>query len=235
MTDHDDTTQLPLGHQDAGGLPDARDLHERDAGNANRKPVRVDENDDYAQDDVPLSAAVDPDDEAVSLEPDHAERVSLDDIDDTEETLGRDRPSRIFGAGAGGSTADDAAGKVFGCLPEFVDRYLLVMYRRAVSGNDTTWCAEWWRHPEAIVRLDALWRSWESQRLDPATGISVWMRDHCDFHMRVLLSADGPLKGCKPDAHSVRALQPLPSAQMPAEMLQRLQHAGPRDFGGSAR
>src|SRR5690349_10635881 len=25
----------------------------------------------------------------------------------------------------------------------------------------TRWCASWWLHAEAIVRLEALWRSWE--------------------------------------------------------------------------
>ena len=68
---------------------------------------------------------------------------------------------------------------------------------------------EWWRHDEAVARLDALWRAWEHLRLDPATGLSVWFRDHADHHMSILLDADGPLKGC--DAtHSQRPLDPLP-------------------------
>ena len=112
--------------------------------------------------------------------------------------------------------------QVFASVEQFVTGYLLPLYRRAVSGNDTTWCAEWWRHPEAIVRLEALWRAWEYLRLDPATGMSVWLRDHCDFHMRVLLSADGPFKGCTPDAHAARPVRPLPSTAMPAELLERL-------------
>jgi hypothetical protein len=37
----------------------------------------------------------------------------------------------------------------------------------------------------------------------------VWFRDHADHHMAVLLSAEGPFKGCKPDAHGER-LKPLP-------------------------
>ncbi|BAS08684.1 hypothetical protein AHiyo4_21060 [Arthrobacter sp. Hiyo4] len=28
--------------------------------------------------------------------------------------------------------------------------------------------------------------------------MSIWWRDHADHHMGVLLSADGPFKGCKP-------------------------------------
>lgn len=58
----------------------------------------------------------------------------------------------------------------FCCLPEFVDTFLLDTYRRAVGSAARTWCPQWWRHAEAIVRLEALWRSWEHLRLDPATN-----------------------------------------------------------------
>jgi len=97
---------------------------------------------------------------------------------------------------------------------EFVKHHLIPMYRRPLGGQGVTWCAEWWRHPEAIARLDALWRAWEHLRLDAATGGSVWLRDHADHHMAVLLSADGPFKGCKPDKHGER-LDPLPLADPP--------------------
>ncbi len=90
----------------------------------------------------------------------------------------------------------------------FVTEHLVPMYRRSVSANDRTWCAEWWRHPEAIARLEALWQSWEYLRLDSNLGISVWMRDHLDHHMAVLLDVDGPFKGCTPDKH-VQRVEPF--------------------------
>ena len=40
---------------------------------------------------------------------------------------------------------------------------------------------------------------WEFLRLDETIGMSVWWRDHADHCMSVLLSADGPFKGCSPD------------------------------------
>jgi hypothetical protein len=119
---------------------------------------------------------------------------------------------------AGDETGEELPDPVFGSLEPFVNDYLLVLYRRTASGHGRTWCAQWWRHPEAWVRLDALWRSWEYLRLDPATGISVWLRDHADPHMNVLLSAEGPLRGCKPDEHSSRALSTLPSTPIPADV-----------------
>jgi hypothetical protein len=124
---------------------------------------------------------------------------------------------------------------VFHSLEAFVTGYLLRMYRRAVSGNDATWCREWWRHPEAIARLDALWRAWEYLRLDPATGMSVWLRDHCDFHMRVLLSGDGPFKGCTPEKHGARPLQPLASDPMPERLAERLRAVSAGELVGEDR
>jgi hypothetical protein len=114
-----------------------------------------------------------------------------------------------------GSGGESLPGAVFGSLEAFVCEYLLAVYRRPVSATSTTWCAEWWRHREACVRLDALWRSWEHLRLDAATGMSVWLRDHADHHMSVLLSADGPFKGCTPERHAQRPVSALPSAPVP--------------------
>ncbi|MCU1517643.1 MAG: hypothetical protein JWQ75_2364 [Pseudarthrobacter sp.] len=94
-------------------------------------------------------------------------------------------------------------------LVSFVHNKLAPTYRRNMGGSDTTWCPSWWKHAEAISRLEALWRAWEFLRLDPATGMSVWWRDHADHHMGVLLSSDGPFKGCSPkDGHDNR-LAPL--------------------------
>lgn len=103
----------------------------------------------------------------------------------------------------------------YASLPEFVAELLIPMYRRSLNSQDVTWCAQWWRHAEAITRLDALWRAWEHLRLDPATGISVWLRDHLDHHMAILLSVDGPFKGCTPDQHAKRPVPPFPLQQPP--------------------
>ncbi len=100
----------------------------------------------------------------------------------------------------------------YGNVAEFVEQYLAPMYR----GDTNTWCAQWWKHPEATIRLTALWLAWEQLRLDPALGMSVWLRDHLDHHMSVLLSGDGPLKGCKPKQHREERLSPLATQPPPA-------------------
>jgi hypothetical protein len=105
---------------------------------------------------------------------------------------------------------------VFTTLEEWVEKYLLNVYRRSVDGTAMTWCHEWWRHPEAYLRLDALWRAWEYLRQQPATGMAVWMRDYCDPHMAILLSESGPFKGCEPTRHSAYELRPLPTLAPPS-------------------
>jgi len=108
------------------------------------------------------------------------------------------------------AAAEDEPQPYFPDLMSFVTEYLAPMYRRSLSGPGMTWCAQWCNHAEAIARLEALWRAWEYLRQDPHTGMSVWFRDHADHHMNVLLNADGPFKGCKPDSHAER-LEQLPT------------------------
>lgn len=83
----------------------------------------------------------------------------------------------------------------------FRDHFAPLVHRQLDAGQ--TWCAQWWAHPEAVSRLEALWRAWETLRLDPAFGISQWWRDHADPHLSVLLSRDhGPFAACTPTRHN---------------------------------
>lgn len=76
---------------------------------------------------------------------------------------------------------------------DFFENYLRHLYARQLSrAKEQRWSDTWWDNPEARIRITALWRSWEYMRLDPNTGISSWLRDHADYHMRVLFSIDGP-------------------------------------------
>lgn len=98
----------------------------------------------------------------------------VDDVDEDDDVL--EEPETFY------DSAD-----------EFVREFLIVTYRREVSPKgDYRWDSRWWMHPEAVARLDALWRTWEHFRNDGATGMSVWWRDHADHHMGVLLSSAGP-------------------------------------------
>ncbi len=75
--------------------------------------------------------------------------------------------------------------------------YLLPNYVRKAGSH--VWCSSWFEHPEAITRVEGLWRSWETMRWDGGTGMSVWWRDYADVHMQILLSPDGPFFNCRID------------------------------------
>lgn len=95
-------------------------------------------------------------------------------------------------------------------LATFVHEQLIPAYRRRLSSG-RVWCRQWWKHPEAMARLDALWMAFEHLRHDTGTGMSIWWRDHVDHHMAVLLDPDGPMKGCDAERgiHNDR-MEPLP-------------------------
>lgn len=106
---------------------------------------------------------------------------------------------------------DEAAPEpVFKNVEEFVrHRYLPVYCRPRESFR---WCAEWWRHAEAVSRFQALWHAWEVLRWEPGTGMAVWYRDHLDVQMEILHSAAGPFHACTPDRH----VPPQPLGATPA-------------------
>lgn len=122
----------------------------------------------------------------------------LGEWDDEEEGSWptADDSSESSMSGAGDESPASVPQLVYGNVSEFVDQFLRHAYRRKTSGRLAPWWSgEWWKHDEAVMRLEALWRAWEHLRLDPATGMSVWWRDHADHHMRMLMADDGPFHG----------------------------------------
>jgi hypothetical protein len=105
----------------------------------------------------------------------------------------------------------------YGSVEDFVTKYLSLV-TEVRTGGPIVWCASWWAHPEAIMRLTALWRAWEALRLEPGTGTSNWWTLHFDPHMRVLLDAErGPFASCTREKHQDGKPGPLPLADPPAD------------------
>jgi Domain of unknown function (DUF4913) len=102
-------------------------------------------------------------------------------------------------------------------LLDFVRDELAPLYQRSFEGRTRVWCPQWWRHPEAVARLAAVWQAWEHLRRDPTVGLSVWLRDHADYHVGVLLDPDGPFKGCSPDRGHQDRLASLATDEPPSE------------------
>lgn len=100
----------------------------------------------------------------------------------------------------------------YGSTDDFVREYLRYAYARRIDGATLVWAAEWWQYDQAVIRLEALWRSWDHLRLDAATGMSVWFRDHADHHMAVLMSSSGPFAAADTyaDSNKCEVGEPLP-------------------------
>ncbi len=95
-----------------------------------------------------------------------------------------------------------AAGQLrYETLDEWVNDYFLPTFKRPIGG-EIRWCDEWQQHAEAITRLEALWRSWEHLRLDPALGMATWLTNHLDPQLTVLLGRRGTFAECQPERHT---------------------------------
>jgi hypothetical protein len=82
----------------------------------------------------------------------------------------------------------------------FFVNLLAPSYVREVNeGAQLAWCPEWYKHPEALIRMETIWRAWEHLRLEPALGLSTWWLNHADPHMRVLMDKECPFKKCAYD------------------------------------
>ena len=115
----------------------------------------------------------------------------------------------------GGAQGGDKANPkpVFTDVVSFVNRYIAPATGTRLGGP-VAWCPRWWEHPTAILRLTALWRAWETLRLEPA-GMSAWWVGHYDAHMKALLDADrGPFYRCT-KAHQAAEAAPAPLPRRP--------------------
>jgi hypothetical protein len=107
----------------------------------------------------------------------------------------------------------------YGSVDEFLREYLRNVYRRRIDGRHRCWAGRWWEYDEAVIRLEALWRSWEHLRQDAATGMSVWWRDHADHHMAVLMDPDGPFStATEGEENTNKKGEPLPYLAPPEGM-----------------
>lgn len=177
-------------------------------------------------------AGMDPGDGAVQLRATY-QRLARD----TERALGRkhplsaaarekakewtDRAARNFPAEdskaahepeAAQQPEEPNSGKVFSSLEQFVSDYVSQIFRIDPTREVHAWCREWWRHPEAVVRLSAMMESFHARRdLD----LSVWLAE-ADAHLAQLRHPEwGTFARCSPVTGHVAAVAPLPVLPAP--------------------
>lgn len=99
---------------------------------------------------------------------------------------------------------------LYDSVDDWVGEYFAPTFGRPIGG-EIRWCAQWREHAEAIGRLEALWRSWEALRLNPALGMVTWLTSYLDLQLPVLLSRAGPFSQCTVDRHEPAPALPAPS------------------------
>lgn len=113
---------------------------------------------------------------------------------------------------------------LFASVDVFVRAYVAPNWRHRL-GPRSHWCAQWWRHPEAVGRFEALWEAFEVMRLEPAPAWSSFLRDHFDHHLTMLTCEGGTFDGCAATRHEqvhdpapVLLVDPAPEALFATEV-----------------
>lgn len=138
----------------------------------------------------------------------HARR--LDEIDALLQRIAKDvedlaslrqPPGGGLDAGSASNSEAGPSDPVFPSADRWVADYLLEVFQRSYGG-ELRWCAQWQDHPEATLRLEAMWRAWEVLQAQEGLGLSVWLLSHFDPNFLMLTSRTGPFARCTPDRHS---------------------------------
>jgi hypothetical protein len=124
----------------------------------------------------------------------------MEDFDDETQTEGL--------AGNAAAPGTPARATYYPDMFSWVEEWLLPHW----AHRKENWSDTWWEYPEALSRLEAVWRAWEFLRLDGALGMSVFWRDHLDPHMRALTAPDGPFWGVRKLDLDGKPPKPWPSA-----------------------
>ena len=93
-------------------------------------------------------------------------------------------------------------------LDDWVREYFAPTFGRPVGG-EIRWCAQWSEHGEAVGRLEALWRPWETLRIDAAIGMAMWLTNYLDPQLAMLFGRGGPFSQCSPGRHEIQDGLPL--------------------------
>jgi hypothetical protein len=133
----------------------------------------------------------DNDDEAVVEE----YRAHLRELAARTKSDGRDRDGELLG-GLGA----DLGEPLYADIDSWVTDYYCVVFARRLSAT-TRWCPRWNEHHEVVVRMEALWRTWEIARLRDELGIAEWLRTELDHHAPIIHAPCGPFAGCVDGEH----------------------------------
>jgi hypothetical protein len=122
-------------------------------------------------------------------------RAQLRELAARTRSDGRDRDGKLLG-----SLGADLGEPLYADIDSWVTDYYCVVFARRPSAT-TRWCPRWNEHHEVLVRMEALWRTWEIARLRDELGIAEWLRTELDHHAPIIHAPDGPFAGCVDGEH----------------------------------
>lgn len=130
-----------------------------------------------------------------------------DEVDDVEPA-GR-APDGAASAAIGAQNEEvEEVPPLYADFYQFMNEFIGPQISRKLSeqtGAGLRWDPDWWRYPEAVLRANLMWHSFEAARIkdmkDPGE-LESWMRLVADHHMPILLngvngpmsSSSGPMK-----------------------------------------
>ena len=158
-------------------------------------------------------------------------------VDHIEDAAG-DLHQVLTGQSQPGDDGEGQAGIDLAELADWVRDHVAQIYTRPVGA--LRWCATWWEHPEAIVRLESCRRAWGELATQGGAGLSIWHRDHLDPMLAALTSLTGPFRSCEAQPGHDGAKHRLP-ADLPVRPLPQPGQTNPaedaagRPTGGEGR
>lgn len=148
-----------------------------------------------------------------------------DEDEPTTDTTSNDDTVEPAGKAPDGNAAPSTR---FDNLYDFMNTVITPVLSRKLfvgSAAGLRWDPDWWRYPEAVMRGEMMWRTYEIARSkqDPAE-MEAWMRLTVDHHMAILLNgttgpmhnAGGPqppLGGTYPPEHPRSATKNAPETK----------------------
>lgn len=127
-------------------------------------------------------------------------RVDLAAISDRERLDAVEHQLHDLLATDGDAPTSGCPGWQYSNVYEWVEQWFVVEFARADNQN-VFWCPRWHEHPEALLRLTALWRAWETLRRDTDRGMATWLRDFADPQFEQVTNPIGTFRFCKRDRH----------------------------------
>jgi len=116
----------------------------------------------------------------------------------------------------------------FTTVEEFVTEWVMPLCVRNTASD--RWCRQWWAHPEAAQRLEALWEAYETARAAKDGGaFAAWWRTEADHHLPLLYSDQGPFRKCaaRSDTHTPQTPQLVTPAPAGTYVADGPAHGGP--------